>query len=269
MNNKRFDFGKNWQLFLKGLNDDKIQRAKESLSHLTLNEDLKEKTFLDIGSGSGLFSLSAYLLGAKVSSFDYDMFSVECTKYFKEKYANDYDQNDDRWHIQRGDILDDEYVDTLGKFDCVYSWGVLHHTGNMHKALDNASKCVRKGGGIMVVAIYNTQIQTPIWKKIKYCYVSSPKFVKLILNYIFTLYFSGALFLFDVIRFKNPFKRYKNSLRGMSLYTDVVDWIGGYPFETAKPEEIFEFFKARDFVLEKMITVGGKMGCNEFVFRKQ
>lgn len=260
---KRFEFGKNWQLFLESLTTEKIQRAKDSLVKLLCKEDLTNKTFLDIGSGSGLFSLSAYNLGAKVTSFDYDEFSVEATKYTKEKFAN----NDENWIVKQGDALDDEYVESLGKYDIVYSWGVLHHTGNMYKALDNASICVKENG-ILVVAIYNTQMQTPIWTMIKKFYVNSPKMVKVLMNYIFTGYFATGLFVGDILRLRNPLRRYKESVRGMSLYTDVIDWIGGYPFETAKPEEIFEFYKSRGFVLENLITVGGKMGCNEFVFRK-
>ena len=203
-------------------------------------------------------------MGAKVHSFDYDTFSVEATKYVKETYQS----SDDReWVVEQGDVLCDEYISSLGKFDYVYSWGVLHHTGNMYQALDNASKCV-KDNGTLVVAIYNTQVQTPIWKKIKKFYISSPKVVQKIMSYIFTVYFSAGLFLFDILRLRNPFQRYRQSIRGMSLYTDVVDWIGGYPFETAKPEEIFHFYHSRGFVLENLITVGSKMGCNEFVFRK-
>jgi 2-polyprenyl-6-hydroxyphenyl methylase/3-demethylubiquinone-9 3-methyltransferase len=48
----------------------------------------------------------------------------------------------------------------------------------------------------------------------------------------------------------------------------VVDWVGGYPFEFAKPEEIIDFYRARGFTLERMKPGPGSYGCNEFVFRR-
>jgi hypothetical protein len=54
----------------------------------------------------------------------------------------------------------------------------------------------------------------------------------------------------------------------MSRWHDLVDWVGGYPFEVAKPETVFEFFRGRGFELEWMLTCAGKPGCNQFVFRQ-
>jgi 2-polyprenyl-6-hydroxyphenyl methylase/3-demethylubiquinone-9 3-methyltransferase len=54
----------------------------------------------------------------------------------------------------------------------------------------------------------------------------------------------------------------------MTIRRDLTDWVGGYPFEVAKPEAIFEFYRARGFQLEKLKTAGGSVGCNEFVLRR-
>ncbi len=103
---ERFSFGKNWSHFLTTLNDDRIKEAEKSLREKLGLESLEGKIFLDVGSGSGLFSLAAYRLGAKVSSFDYDQDSVNCTKYLKEKYAN----TDNRWTVEQGSALDKEFL---------------------------------------------------------------------------------------------------------------------------------------------------------------
>ena len=59
-----------------------------------------------------------------------------------------------------------------------------------------------------------------------------------------------------------------NSVRGMSAWHDLVDWVGGLPFEVAKPEEIIEYFKERGFTLEKLTTCAGGHGCNQYVFER-
>src|SRR5438128_7073825 len=119
---ERFEFGRNWSRFLATLADTRIADAEDSLRKMLETEDLRGKRFLDIGSGSGLFSLAARRLGARVHSFDYDPRSVACTSELKRRYFN----GDDRWKVEEGSALDAVYVKSLGTFDVVYSWGVLH-----------------------------------------------------------------------------------------------------------------------------------------------
>ena len=142
---RRFEFGKNWTRFLSVLNEERIIEAEKSLRTMLGMESMAGKSFLDVGSGSGLFSLAAKRMGASVHSFDYDPESVACTRELKRRYFPD----DVNWIIEDGSVLDSDYLGALGEFDIVYSWGVLHHTGAMWKALKNIVPLVRKGGSAL------------------------------------------------------------------------------------------------------------------------
>lgn len=263
---ERFEFGKNWQRFLSVLNEERIAEAENSLKLMLGLETLEGKSFLDIGSGSGLFSLAARRLGAKVHSFDYDPFSVACTQELKRRYFTD----DLNWNIEQGSVLDSNYVSSLGKFDIVYSWGVLHHTGAMWQALANASLPVIDGGQLFI-AIYNDQgDQSKMWHAIKRIYCSG--FLgKVISSTLYITYFVLGGLAKDTIKRQNPVRRYTEykKSRGMSRVYDWFDWLGGLPFEVAKPEEIFNFYQSKGYNLKKLITRGGGSGCNEFVFIKK
>lgn len=265
MSKDRFEFGENWNLFLKDLTSERINKAENSLMEWLNMESLEGKKFLDVDAGSGLFSLAAKNLGAEVFSFDYDAECVECVKYLKWKY---YD-NDKKWKIGQGDILDRVYLSQFDEYDIVYSWGVLHHTGKMYQAFDNIQYLVKENG-ILFISIYNDQgRKSRKWKKSKKGYNNCPKIFRflIIIPCFIELWF--PIFIYDFWRLK-PFYTWRNhaSDRGMSPWRDVIDWIGGYPFEVAKPEEVFDFFHDRGFGLEKMYTAGKGYGCNQFVFRK-
>jgi 2-polyprenyl-6-hydroxyphenyl methylase/3-demethylubiquinone-9 3-methyltransferase len=260
----RFEFGKNWGRFLKTTSDKNILEAETSLKKWLGVESLEGKRFLDIGSGSGLFSLAARRLGATVFSFDYDRYSVACTRKLQEMHY----PGDVRWQVEQGDALDSAYLEKLGAFDIVYSWGVLHHTGQMWKAIGNASERVGPGGTLWI-ALYNDQGRASrTWWAVKHAYNRLPAGARfLVLGPAFVRTW-GPTFVRDALRGK-PWSTWKayGVERGMSPWPDVVDWVGGYPFEVCKPEEVFEFLKARGFALQKLQTCAGGHGCNEFVFK--
>jgi 2-polyprenyl-3-methyl-5-hydroxy-6-metoxy-1,4-benzoquinol methylase len=263
---KRFEFGKNWSRFLTCLNEERVAAAEASLKQMLEVEELAEERFLDIGCGSGLFSLAARRLGAFVHSFDYDPQSVACTAELKRRYF----PGDVLWTIEEGSVLDQSYLASLARFDVVYSWGVLHHTGQMWKALEHVAPLVDEGGKLFI-AIYNDRGgASRRWAAVKRLYNRSPWPARELLVLTIGAGFRMREGLSRLARLQNPLplgQPKEVRVRGMSAWHDLVDWVGGYPFEVAKPEQIFEFYRERGFVLQQLKTDRGH-GCNEYVLQK-
>lgn len=263
----RFEFGANWRRFLEHVDEDRVAVAASSLADRLLVERLDGLRFLDAGCGSGLFSLAARRMGAVVHSFDYDVQSVECTRELQRRFM----PNGDDWMIEQGSVLDGDYMQKLGQFDVVYSWGVLHHTGSMWEAIDAISRMPVLGGRLFV-SIYNDQGQTSRrWTRVKRLYCESGSLTRwgLVLA-------SGAILYARPVAthlIRGSLGEYRQQLRnrprGMSAWFDLIDWVGGYPFEVARPEEVFEFLAERGYRLLDLKTCGGGLGCNEFVLERE
>lgn len=267
-----FHFGENWTKYINHyLDDELLAQAVKSTKDFCGESVFKNKTFVDIGCGSGLFSLVAYKLGAKsILSIDIDENSVACCNKLKESVGSP-----ENWQVINASVLDDDFINGLGKFDLVYSWGVLHHTGQMWKAIENACKLVADSG-YLCIAIYNKSDGLNVypdfrfgnsyfWLWEKKLYVSLPKILQKFVDFVAMM----ILITFYLITFTNPFKKIRDhkSFRGMSWKTDIIDWLGGYPYEFATVEEIFKFVKPKGFSLENLNSNNGLMN-NEFLFRR-
>jgi 2-polyprenyl-6-hydroxyphenyl methylase/3-demethylubiquinone-9 3-methyltransferase len=262
----RFSFGENWLAFLEHLDDECIAEAERSLQTLCNFERLDGKRVLDIGSGSGLFSLAARRLGATVHSFDYDPQSVAGTRKLKDRFFRD----DASWVLEQGSVLDQSYIAALGTYDIVYSWGVLHHTGAMYDAIANAASRVN-AGGLFVFALYRKTRLCGLWKIEKRWYTkASPAAQK----FARSIFINGLRLAFLLTRrdFDAYIKNYKGS-RGMNFAHDVHDWMGGYPYESIAPAEVKALMEGLGFEYVRSNTrpystgVFGS-GCDEYVYRR-
>lgn len=271
----RFRFGKNWSHFLATLNDRRIELAEISLKEYLQTDDLRGKSFLDIGSGSGLFSMVAHRLGARVFSFDYDPQSVACTRELRRRYF----PGDPTWTIEEGSVLDRNFLSSLGKFDVVYSWGVLHHTGKMWEALENVKSLVPLDGTLFI-AIYNDLgPETDRWADIKRRYNSLPGPLawtyaqSIVVRSLINGHKWGAVSTARFGSWQEWLKHWREydkiSTRGMSCWHDAIDWIGGHPYERATVQEIVDFYSPDGFKLTKLGDLSDGTGCNQFVFRRE
>ena len=261
----RFAFGANWKSFVEIVDETRVEAARGSLTAALGVADLSGRSFLDIGCGSGLFSLAAHQLGARVRSFDFDPDSVAATTQLQRRYATTHSD----WLVEQGSILDKEYVSQLGSFDIVYSWGVLHHTGNLWRAVDEAAQLVEPGG-LLFISIYNDQgFESRMWRRVKQQYNASGQMTRGLLVAGSVAYLARHKPVRAAARIgrRLPVREPRAVRgRGMSMKHDLIDWVGGYPFEVAKPEEVFRRVHPLGFELRHLKTCGGGLGCNEYVF---
>ncbi len=262
-----FAFGRNWDRFISR----ELDEERERIAAVSLDElvgSLNGKTFLDVGCGSGLFSLCAHRAGAgRVISVDVDADSVASTRRLHARAGSP-----GSWEILHRSILDPGLLDELGPADVVYSWGVLHHTGAMYPAIQNAAALV-KPGGRLAIAIYNRVsvglLTSDRWLKIKRTYNHAPRAGQVVMELGVDL----AWLFVKFCRGQNPVRearRYRRA-RGMALRTDLIDWLGGYPYEFATATEIITFCeRSCGLRCTKALELARQdWGNNQFVFERR
>jgi predicted RNA methylase len=259
-----FSFGENWSQYAQKIDQARIEQAEESLLRLVGREAIQGHTFLDIGCGSGLFSLAAVRLGCKqLLAVDLDPKSVETTRRTLSLHAPD-----GNWDCRNVSVFDLDPA-TMGTFDVAYSWGVLHHTGAMYKAIAKAAKMVAPGG-MLTLALYAKTPFCGMWRLEKRIYAHSPKWVQ---KTVETVYIE-AVRLRLALKGESLKKRREEywKQRGMDMYYDTRDWLGGYPYESISPDEAMKYMNelgfspVRSFCTPCIGLLG--TGCDEYSFTR-
>jgi 2-polyprenyl-6-hydroxyphenyl methylase/3-demethylubiquinone-9 3-methyltransferase len=260
-----FRFGENWQSFAREVDADRIAQAERGLAKLIAPLDLAGKSFLDVGCGSGLSMLAALRLGAaSVHGVDLDPASVEAARGLLTHNAPGRS-----WSVEVRSVFD---LDPAAKrYDIVYSWGVLHHTGAMWRAVDCAASMVAPGG-VFVLALYHRTPFCGLWRVEKRIYAHGPRWLQSAIRGVYKAAYVTALTLRgrSARRYIADYSRN----RGMKWHHDVHDWLGGYPYESVLPAEVSNHLMPRGFAMERVFencagTVGlFGTGCDEFLARR-
>jgi 2-polyprenyl-6-hydroxyphenyl methylase/3-demethylubiquinone-9 3-methyltransferase len=254
-----FNFGENWRRYSNSILDaTRVDAARDALMSLVGEENIRDKRFLDVGCGSGIVSIAAaQCSAAEIIGIDVSAEAVEVSR----KNAARFGPVGKVVTFRQCSILDPQSLAPFGQFDTVYAWGSLHHTGRMWDAITQAAKLVSPGG-ILVLAIYNQHVTSPAWKAIKWSYNWSPRVVQRGMVWAATPVIAAAKF---AVTGHNPWRK----ARGMDFLIDVVDWVGGYPYEYARPEAIERFIEKLGFDRERVALGATPTACNEFVFRRK
>ena len=257
----RYDFGKNWQEFVdRRLGEEAIRQSQDRIAEFLRVPSLQGLSFLDIDCGSGVHSLAAHRLGASVTSFDYDPLSVRTTEQVRR-----YGGEPENWHVMQGSVLDTAFMREIPPADIVCSWGVLHHTGDMWNAIRNAAIPL-KPDGVLYIALYSSEIYVDppaeYWLEVKRKYNAQGPIGRRLTEWwhVFRFHLMPAL-----KAGRNPLQVIRDyGDRGMTLMTDVRDWLGGYPMDFAGLRETCNF--CRNELGLDLVNVRAGEGCTEFLF---
>jgi SAM-dependent methyltransferase len=261
-----FKFGENWASFAGTIDAGVIAEAERGLLRLIPADEIAGRTFLDIGCGSGLHALAAARLGAKrIRAVDIDPQSVATTREVLSSMAPQSD-----WSAETVSVFDLD-PDEIGRFDVVYSWGVLHHTGDLDGAMRRAAALVAPGG-LFTFALYRATYLDRFWVAEKRWYKSASPGMQAFAHRAYSRLFK--LGLAATGRRFSTYAAKKKTERGMDFDHDVHDWLGGYPYETISPAEVellmrgLGFTPVRRFARKRREVGLFGSGCDEFVYRK-
>jgi 2-polyprenyl-3-methyl-5-hydroxy-6-metoxy-1,4-benzoquinol methylase len=257
----RFGFGQNWLDYQSSIDQTRILAARTDIEQWLGTTSLDGLRVLDIGSGSGLHSYCMHAMGAReLVSFDYDENSVRATKEFHAKAGAP-----SSWSVLHGSVLDGEFLARLGTFDLVYSWGVLHHTGQMWQAIRNASALVRPNGTLFI-SIYAKGPEYPdhLALKQRYHHASLSAKRRMEFEWIMERYELRAR------TGQVPSDWWTEGReRGMDSYCDLVDWLGGLPYEVATLRELTTALRELDITTTRSRECPGDGGCHILVGQRQ
>ncbi len=252
----RFGFGRNWLDYQTSIDPARMMTARQDIEQWLGTGSLHGLRVLDIGSGSGLHSYCLHAMGAStLVSFDYDTDSVQATRELHRQAGAPAS-----WQVTQGSVLDAAFMASLGTFDLVYSWGVLHHTGRMWQAITNAATRVAPQGRFFI-SIYakGPRYAADLALKQRYHDASLSGKRRMEFEWITAQYA-------DRVRMGLPPEGWwsQGCERGMDPYFDLVDWLGGLPYEVASVPELTSHLRSLGIRTQRARECGDG-GCHILV----
>ena len=246
-----FAFGKNWASFSEQLNEPQVERAVTDLRRL-LGGDLRGRSFLDIGCGSAIHSVAALRLGAKhVFAVDIDPDSVATTQAVLSRFAPN-----SAYRVEERSVFDLNSARD-GTADVVYSWGVLHHTGDLNGALRSAANMVAPGGQFLF-ALYRRTYLCPFWRLEKQWYKSASARAQRLAQHLYLDWYQALSVARRLTHGEPP--SLCDGARGMDLRHDLHDWLGGFPYESILPRDVERLMRQEGFRHEASFLCARKAG---------
>jgi len=250
-----FTYGRNWLAYSRHLDARRVEDATASVAGLLAADSLAGRSLVDVGAGSGLFSIAALRLGAsRVVALDRDRQCLEAIRANAARFLPGDAAN--RLDVRQCDVLEPTTLPDE-RFDVVYAWGSLDHTGDLWRAVANVGPLALEGGSF-ALAVYNRTALSPMWRRAKRAYRHAPSPVRVAMATALAAPRAAVL----LARGRHPFR----AERGMSVWYDAVDWLGGWPYEPVPADEVIRRTGALGFTLERS-RLTTRHGCNEFVFR--
>lgn len=263
-----FAFGGNWADFARTVTENQVEEACRGLLRLLPQNAIKGKSFLYIGSGSGLHSVAALRLGASnVLAVDIDVESVATTRAVLERFASGSGSQ-----VKQLSVFD-LILSESERFDIVYFWGVLHHTGDLLRTIRCAAEMVGQDG--FFVAVYYRRIWTdPFWLREKRWYARASSDTQARARTIFLNLF--RLGLLPSRRSPAQYSAVYMTRRGMSFEHEIHDWMGGWPYESISAPEVEDLMRSLGFesvfakcAARNVFRDHFRSGCDEYVYQRK
>jgi ubiquinone/menaquinone biosynthesis C-methylase UbiE len=214
-------------------------------------DEVKGKSVLDAGCGTGIFSIIFANNGAaRVKGIDISEGSLETGRSLKEKFGLE------NIEFVKEDMLRLPFKDE--EFDIVWAWGTVHHTTDPLAAITELMRVLKRGGSLFL-AVYKRTRLTFIHEIIRRTLVRTPRRMWTFLSKVM------AFFLAPVVFF---FKKREKSRKGEKLEELILDWYFVPIRHYYRPKEIQTFLEDRGFVIEKHLAASGRFdSSSNFIFK--